>query len=402
LQEGNLVLKKQLLFTPGPVNVAHNVRQAIATNDICHREVDFNNLLASIEDKLLSLFQIRQKENYNAVVITGSGTAANESVLSSVVGGKHILILSNGEFGERLHKTSVIHNSKTHLLEFPWGQSLNLDVVESYLKTHKIDVIAAVHHETSSGMLNPLAKIGALAKQSGAIFFVDGVSSIGADAIDMEADNIAFCSSSSSKAIGSYAGLSFVVGRKSEFEKLKSYRAKTSYLNLAKFYDFLKYKSQTPNTPGVPLFFALEKALSNILAEGVVSRFEKIRRKADLLRQGMKQMGLDFLLNEQDMSSVLTTVHLPSALNVATLRHRLRQDSIIIYEGKGCFAGKVFQVGNIGELSSFDITQFLNSLKAILEASRTSNDLRIELPLTLSSPRLEAHPDRNVLEAAAS
>ena len=394
-------MKKQLLFTPGPVNVADSVRQAIAKTDICHREIDFNNLLARIESKLLSLFQIKQKADYNAIVITGSGTAANEAILSSVVGDGEILILSNGEFGERLHKTSLIHNQKTHLLEFPWGQALDLKTLEAYMNTHSINVIAMVHHETSSGMLNPLAEIGALAKKHSAIFVVDGVSSIGADAMDMETNNIAFCSSSSSKAVGSYAGLSFVVGRKAEFEKLRTHRAKTTYLNLATFYDFLKNQSQTPNTPGVPLFYALEKALDNILQEGVTSRFAKIKRRAEFLRLGMKKLGLNFLLAEQDMSSILTTVHLPLTLNAATLRQKLRQSSIIIYEGKGCFAGKVFQVGNIGELSNVDIKFFLDSLRAILNAALSDAGHRSETSVPFLSHGPSVYVEQDVLDAIA-
>ncbi len=370
-------LAKHLLFTPGPVNVAEDVRLAIAKEDICHREIEFESLLSSIEKKLLSLLQIRQSKRYRAVVVTGSGTAANEAMLSSVVGDGSILILSNGEFGERLHKTSVIHNEHSHLIECPWGQALDLAVIEAYLKTHSINVIAVAHHETCSGMLNPLAAIGALAKAHGAIFIVDGVSSIGAEAIDMETDGIAFCSSSSSKAIGSYAGLSFVVGRTTEFEKLKNHRAKTTYLNLATFYDFQKNRSQTPNTPGVPLFFALEQALTNILREGVVHRFAKIKRKADLLRRGMRKLDLEFVLDEKDMCSMLTTVRLPAALDIGILRQKLRSKSIIIYEGKGCFKGNAFQVGNIGELSDFDIAFFLRTLKAILLTALSKDGHRV-------------------------
>ncbi|MDP5359261.1 MAG: aminotransferase class V-fold PLP-dependent enzyme, partial [Paracoccaceae bacterium] len=179
-------MDKHLLFTPGPVNVAETLRTAICKEDICHRETDFDDLLAGIEHKLLSLFQIRKRERYRAVVITGSGTAANEAILSSVVGNGAILILSNGEFGGRLHKTSLIHNKQTHLIEMPWGVPFDVAQIAAYLLANKIDVVAMVHHETCSGMLNPLAQIGALAKASGALFVVDGVSSVGAEVIDME------------------------------------------------------------------------------------------------------------------------------------------------------------------------------------------------------------------------
>ena len=141
-------MDKYLLFTPGPVNVADTLRHAICKEDICHRESDFEVLLTNIEQKILSLFQVRNRNRYRAVVITGSGTAANEAILSSVVGEGAILILSNGEFGKRLHKTSVIHNKKTHLLEQPWGKPFDLTSIAAYLASHKIEVVAMVHHET--------------------------------------------------------------------------------------------------------------------------------------------------------------------------------------------------------------------------------------------------------------
>lgn len=381
-------MNKYLLFTPGPVNVAANLRTAISKPDICHREPDFDVLLGSIEQKLLSLFQIERRQRYRAVVITGSGTAANEAMLSSVVGQGHILILSNGEFGERLHKTSQIHNADSHLIEVPWGQPFDLDHIEAYLRSRKTAVIAMVHHETCTGMLNPLERIGALARAHGAVFIVDGVSSVGAEPVDMEGCNIAFCSSSSSKAIGSYPGLSFVVGRKDQFEKLKHHRAKTTYLNLATFYAFLTSRTQTPNTPAVPLFFALEQALANILAEGVANRFAKIRRRAHELRLGMRRLNLEFLIDEEDMCSVLTTVRVPGSVDIAELRSRLRESAIIIYEGKGCFKGKVFQVGNIGEISDLDIRFFLRTLEEVLLTSPTM-ETALVVPVNDLKPAFE-------------
>ena len=354
-----------MLFTPGPVNVAQNVREA-CKQDICHRESDFDSLLQSIVNKLLKLFEIKNTEAYQAVVITGSGTAANESILSSVVGDKNVLILSNGEFGERLHKLSKIYNKNTFLLEFNWGESLDLEKIEIYLKKHQIDVVVMVHHETSSGMLNPIEEIGKLSKSHGALFVVDCVSSAGAEVIDMEKCHIAFCSSSSSKAIGSYPGLSFVIGQTQEFAKLKNLPVKSMYLNLYKFYECIKTFSQTPNTPAIPLFYALEQALSNIINEGVSNRYAAIKEKAHIMRQGMLNLGLKFLIKQKNMCSVLTTVYIPSHIDIGVLRQKLRKRSIIIYEGKGCFKDRVFQVGNIGELSLTDLQYFLDSLGEIL------------------------------------
>jgi len=358
---------KYLLLTPGPVNVAKNVRTAISKNDICHREIEFNFLLQSIERKLLNLFEVKDTSKYRAVVITGSGTAANESILSSVVGDKNILIVSNGEFGERLFNISKVYNKNTFLLQFAWGKRFDFEKIERHIKQHDIKVVAIVHHETSSGMLNSLEKVGALVKSHGAMFVVDCVSSAGAETINVEKCHIAFCSSSSAKAIASYPGLSFVIGETREFEKLKDLPIKTGYLNLYKFYHLIKTASQTPNTPAVPLFYALEQALLNILDEGISNHHACLQKKAAFLRKGMLALGLKFLIDQKDMSSVLTTVYCPPHIVMTAFREKLREKTIIIYEGKGFLKGKVFQVGNIGELSFDDLQFFLDTLKNILQ-----------------------------------
>lgn len=361
-------MKKNLLFIPGPVNVAKNVQSALCREDICHRENDFENLLRSIENKLLKLVNIQTTENFRAVIITGSGTAANEAMLSSVVGDKKILILSNGEFGDRLYDISKIHNKNTLILRFDWGEKLDLKEIAAYLKDNEIDIVAMAHHETSSGMLNPIEKIGALAKTNGVMFIVDCVSSAGAEFIDMEKWHIAFCSSSSSKAIASYPGLSFVIGSIKEFEKLAHLPVKTTYLNLNKFYQLTKNLSQTPNTPAVHLFYALEQALINIITEGVSDFQSGIKKRARFLRKEMSKLGLQFLIDQKEMSSVLTTVLLPTHIDAAIFSRKLRDRSIFIYGGKGSFKDKVFQVGNIGELSLADTHFFIDSLGDVLQS----------------------------------
>lgn len=379
---------KSLLFTPGPVTVAENVRVAVAGVDICHREVEFERVLRSVHRRLLDVFEIRDQAAYQAVVITGSGTAANEAMLSSVVGDQRVLVLSNGEFGERLHEISAIHNQHTAILRFAWGKHIDLEVVRDHLNRHAVDVIVMVHHETSSGMLNPVEVIGAMALANGSMLLVDCVSSAGAERIDMERDHIAFCSSSSSKAIGSYPGLSFVIGSTAEFEKLRDIPAKTAYLNLFKFYEFATRRLQTPNTPAVGLFYAFDQALANILAETVVERRAKIRRTATMLRAGMSELGLTFLLDAEDMCSVLTTVHLPPGVDIDLFRRELRRQSIVIYEGKGPFKGLVFQVGNIGELSASDVSRFLSIVRATLA------DLE-------AAPELASSPESELVVGAA-
>lgn len=355
----------QFLFCPGPVNVDEAVKRAVY-NEIGHREPEFSTLLASINTKVLQMFgQNPKRTEYQPVIVTGSGTAANETTLSSIVGTRRILILSNGEFGERLIEISRLHNPHTVSLEQPWGERLDLTRLEMYLEDTPVDIIAVVHHETSTGMLNPIRAIGAIAKKYKKIYVVDAVSSAGAEKIDIAKCNISFLTTSASKAIGSLPGVSIVVGKKDEFEKLKDIPPRTIYLNLYKFYKFAKEYVQTPNTPAVQSFFALEQAL-NIILKRSDAHYTHVKDMAAFCRAGLKKLGLTLLLDEKDMCSVLTNVVAPEYVDVAVLKRRLKERNIVIYDGKGILKNKVFQVSIIGNLDKKDITLFLKNLKEIL------------------------------------
>jgi 2-aminoethylphosphonate-pyruvate transaminase len=221
-------------------------------------------------------------------------------------------------------------------------------------------------------MLNPVHAIGKLAEKYNLLFVLDTVSSAGAERIDLEKWNVGFCTTSASKSLGSLPGLSLVVGKKEEFEKLKDVPARTMYLNLYKFYDYATNLKQTPNTPAVQLFFALEQAADNILANGVAFHLTERKHLADVMRRGLSQLGLTFLIDEKVMSSSLTTVVVPETLPTATLKKELRKKNIIVYDGKGPFKGKVFQVATIGEINEKDIAYFLTVLKKILVAYQAS------------------------------
>lgn len=368
-------VRHDILFCPGPVNVAANVWRAIEKS-IGHREEEFCNLLAEINEKLLRVYEIKSKNKYYPLIITGSGTAANETVLSSIVGDKHILVLINGEFGERLFNISRLHNNNTHKLVFDWGEQIDIEKVEKFLKRNQIDIIAMVHHETSTGMINPVMEIGILAHKMKAQFFVDTVSSAPLEKIELEKWHVTFCSTSSGKAISSLPGLGIIIGERKILESLKDKQKKIIYLNLYNLYHYSNTLQQTPNTPAVHLFYALDQALTNILDIGVETWRKNIRERAIMLRAGMRRLGLLFFIEEQDMSSVLTTVISPKNINIDMLKSRLKERRIVIYGGKGPLLNKVFQVANIGEITRNDINYFLHSLKSVLfdHDSRSGKD----------------------------
>lgn len=358
-------IRSYKLFCPGPVNIASPVKNAVSSHEIGHREAEFSQLYVSIKKKLFSIFEITDTKHYSAIVITGSGTAANEAVLSSVVGEKNILTLSNGEFGERLYDISKIHNENTFQLDFGWANRFDLKKIERFIKRNKIQVLAMVHHETSTGMLNPVASIGKICKKYNVTFVVDTVSSAACERIKIEDWNISFLTTSAGKAICSMPGLGIVVGKKSEFEKLKDNKPRTAYLDLYKFYHYSKYFTQTPNTPAVNLMFALNAALEEIVQEGIRQRVDKLNKLAKTARVHMKKLGLKFLIEERYMSNMLTTVLSPFDVNI--LQAKLKERGYIIYKGKGPLEKKVFQISNIGQITVSEMFAFLEELRNVLD-----------------------------------
>ncbi len=378
--------QNHLLFCPGPVNTAANVKNALISYEIGHREKEFEVLFKKLQSKILRAFEIKNRSAYTPVIVTGSGSAANEAVISSIVDKKNILVLSNGEFGDRLINMSALHNKKTFSVKFEWGKTMDLAVIEKAIKKHKIEVIAMTHHETCSGKINPINEIGALTKKYGITFFVDTVSGAGADKLDIEKANIAFVSTSASKALGSVPGLSIVIGKNEAFEAIKEHPAKTMYLNLYKFYHYAAL-NQTPNTPAVQLFFALEQAVDNIVKKGPALYRKEIHERAIMIREEMKKLGLTFLIEESEMSNSLTTVYLPTGMSFEKLCRGLRKHNIIIYNGKGPFLNKVFQVANIGELSLKDVKFFLKVFRGVVQPKKAVRRHRLTLP-ELSVPNV--------------
>lgn len=357
----------QYLFCPGPVLVSDKVKEALASSEIGHRELEFSELLNRVRMKLAKIFGVQNFHHYTTVVITGSGSAANESVLGSAAAGKRLLVVSNGEFGERWTELAEFLDLAPKTIKLRWGQPFPIDQIEQHLKRGKTDVVCMVHHETSTGMLNPLSEVAALTKRLGVELFVDAVSSVGAVPIDIENSGITFCTGSANKAIASVPGLSFVCGKRAAFDALKTTRAHSFYLDLYKHFIFNERKFQTPNTPAVNLFFALEASLDAILEQGLEATFERYRSLAEMLRKGMTELGFRFFIPEEYMSPVLTTVELPAGFEADEFHERLKRLGFVTYPGKGILRHRVFQVANIGEISPHQAQEFLKALKQVIQ-----------------------------------
>ncbi|ARU61788.1 hypothetical protein CBW65_12685 [Tumebacillus avium] len=365
------LISEQVLLCPGPVMVSKKVKSALLHADIGHRETEFIEILTRCRAKLNQAYGVTGKD-YTNVIITGSGTSANEALLSSYGPGKKLLILSNGEFGNRLIDLARCHELDYTALEFGWANKIDLGQVEEMVATGAYDALMVVHHETSCGMLNPINEIGAIMKKHNVDFLVDAVSSIGAEALSVEAANITFCTASANKALASLPGLAFVCGKKTAFQALKGQKARTRYLDLYKHYEYEAVSFQTPNTPAVSLFYALEVALDELLQDTVAARMKHYGYLASLVRNRLKKLGLSFVIDEAEMSRVLTTVYYPEGIDVEAFHDWVKQHNYVIYRGKGPFLGKAFQIANIGHVREEHVLAFLDMMERGFKMTATT------------------------------
>jgi 2-aminoethylphosphonate-pyruvate transaminase len=237
------------------------VKQAVLDTTIGHREPEFSAVLRESVAMLRPVVGLTPADAYRIAFITGSGTAANEAVLGSVGAVGSVLVLTNGEFGERLLATARRHNDDVGELRFSWQEAIDLRAVAAELDRRRYDLVVVAHHETSSGMLNPVEALASLAHRNGALIAVDAISSIGAERIEVEEWGIDVLTGSSGKALSAMPGIGIVVIRESVLAGSTSNAAGPQYLNLHNHFAAMRDLAQTPNTPAVHVFVSLHAAL---------------------------------------------------------------------------------------------------------------------------------------------
>lgn len=360
--------ERYILLNPGPVNVSPRVRDAFRNApDLCHREPEVGELLSSIRRRLLRCFG--GTEDFTAALLTGSGTAAVEAMIASGVGAGPLLVVNNGVYGQRIADMARAHEIPVVEVRSGWAEPLALEPVEQALRDHPgIEAIAVVHHETTTGLLNPVREVGALARRHGIRLLVDSVSGLGGDEIDFERDGVDLCAGTANKCIQGLPGMSFVLVRRKVLEVLVETRARSLYLHLPSHVG-AQERSSMLFTVAVQIAVAFDAALAELEEETVAGRVARYHAAAELLRRGFGALGLRFLVPEGWRSNCLTGLHLPVGVAYARLHDELKARGFIIYEGQGKAQGDVFRVANMGHLGRDDFTAFLTALREILSSA---------------------------------
>ncbi|MBR1976817.1 alanine--glyoxylate aminotransferase family protein [bacterium] len=359
---------KDYLMIPGPTPVPETVLMAHAKHPIGHRSKEFSAILNRCHAGLKWLFQT---EN-DVYILTSSGTGAMESAMSNLVNpGDKVLSLVIGNFGARWGKIAASHGADVEVMEVPYGQAIDPEALKARLAadTNKeIKIITLTHNETSTGVTNPLADLMAVIKEHGALSVVDGITSIGAMDCPMDKLGIDVLVSGSQKGFMLPPGLAFIAVS----ERAHEARKETKYPGF--YFDWVATRKSynqetTPWTPAVNLIVALDAALQMLQEEGLQNIFDRHTKNAQILREGLKEMGMKLFVEDESIASkAITSVYPPEGVTVPEIRKTMKEDySIVVANGQNDLKDKIFRMGTLGFVCERDVLTALASLKATVK-----------------------------------
>lgn len=352
--------EKQLLFTPGPLQVSLRVREALKKSNITHRDPLFQILLAKLQRNLLRVFGLGS--SYFPCVFNATGRGANEAMIAPHVIGGSPLIITNGSWGDNLLDIASYYRKNVAQLELDRRRKIDPNSVNQYLAKHpNIDAVIVVHQETRSGILNPVKEIAEVVKKYRCKLLVDAMSSVIVEETRFGKIGADFFSCSSAKGLRSVPGLGIVVGKIVEFKKLKNIRAPAHYLDL--FAEFKKQyeKKQLRFAESPALFTALHEAVSELLEEGVEERRRAIFLRTERFRRWARMSNLRFSFPESELGCAVTTFTLPAGLSYKKLVKKLRPYGIFLLYGDN-EKGNQFQVSFMGAVGDKDISLLKKAL----------------------------------------
>lgn len=372
------------LMNPGPVLTTAKVKSAMVHHDICHRDEEFPKVVKRLRRKLKLVFG--GGPEHEVLLITGSGTSGMEAAISSCIpDDKKLLVIANGAFGERFMEIAKQHRLNLETLHYKWGEQINPeDVRQALMRSEDIFAVAMCHHETSVGLINPIRAIGNVVREFDRLFIVDSVASLGAEPLNVRKDKIDVCVSSANKCLHSTSGVATVCVSHRAWLRMEDIHPRVYYLNLKRYRDYAKDKEETPFTPTVSGFFALDAAVDELLAEGVEGRAAVYKKRNDKIRNRIKSMGLDFLSSTGHESKTLTCVEVPQYINFNELYHEMKRRGYLIYNSKEHLKDKFFQIANMGDLTDETIEAFLTALEMVLMAAKS------RIPVELKTNRFTA------------
>ena len=362
-------VKRNILLNPGPATTTDTVKYAQVVPDICPREKEFAGLMKGLRSDLLKVVHAPE-DQYTSVLFCGSGTINIDICINSLVPeGKKILVVNNGAYNSRAVEVCEMYhiphiNLKSSVYEQP-----DLRQVEQTLKENPdVAVVYCCHHETGTGVLNPIREIGALAHQYGAIFISDTTSTLGMIPLDVVKDNVDFCMASAQKGLMAMSGLSFIIGRTDIIKASKDYPTRSYYCNLYLQYEYFEKTGEMHFTPPVQTIYATIQALKEYFEVGEEAKFARHRAVYEAIHQGVAELGFKTVIDPKIESGLVVSVLYPDDPNFTfeKIHDYCYERGFTIYPGK-ISTTNTFRLCALGTITPEDIKQFFVVLKEAME-----------------------------------
>lgn len=361
---------QRTLMGPGPSDVPPRVLQAMSAPCIGHLDPYFLAVMDETQTLLRFLFQT---ENALTIPVSGTGSAGMETCFVNLVEpGDEVLVCVNGVFGTRMCDIVNRLGAKLLRVDGEWGRAVDPDVVEKAAKGRNLKVMAVVHAETSTGVCQPLEDLERIAKDSGALFLVDMVTSLGGMDVALDRMGIDAAYSGTQKCLSCPPGLSPISFSPAAVAALEARKSPVVswYLDMGMVKSYWGGERKYHHTAPINMIYALREALRIIAEEGLDARFERHRVNHRALVAGVEAMGLSMLVPEEERLPTLNAVRIPEGTDDVKVRKMLLQAyGIEIGGGLGDLAGKIWRVGIMGHAARRkNVYLFLSALEAAIKA----------------------------------
>jgi 2-aminoethylphosphonate-pyruvate transaminase len=346
-------------MNPGPVTLTERVRRTLLKEDLCHREPEFAELMLDIKRRLVRVYPEAERD-YEAVLMTGSGTCAVEAMLSTFVprNGK-VLVLANGVYGERMASMIEVQGKGLELVRSEWPEPMNVAEADRRLAADpSITHVLAVHNETTTGRLNDLPALAQVLKKHNRRLLLDSVSSFAVEEIRFADWNLDALCSVANKCIHGAPGICFVVARRDLLENGNS-GATSVYLDLFRYYQDQK-RGSSPFTQATHVSVAMQEALAELEeGGGQKARHQRYLHLSQQIRAELDAVGIRRFLPEDAYCSVISSFHLPEGVTYKELHDLLKREGFVIYAGQAGLYHSVFRIANLGDITDDDLKRFL-------------------------------------------
>lgn len=370
-------IKRNVLLNPGPATTTDTVKLAQIVPDICPREKEFADIMKELRRDLVKVAHGNPRK-HTCVLFCGSGTINIDICLNSLLPeGKRVLVINNGAYSTRAVEVCQYYglphiDLRQSLFDLP-----DLRLIEETLKENPdVGLVYTTHHETGTGLLNPVSAIGEIAHQFGATFVVDTTSSLGMIPFDIEKDNVDFCMASAQKGLMAMSGLSFIIGDRELVERSKDYPKRSYYCNLFLQYDFFERTGEMHFTPPVQTAYALRQAIKEYYEVGEEAKFARHKRVNEAIHQGLEKLGFEYVIDRDKESGLVVSVKYPDIpqWDFNKVHDYCYDRGFTVYPGK-ISTTDTFRLCSLGAIDEDDIKDFFEVFTDALHS------IGIETPL---------------------